>query len=563
MASSLFIVPTTSAYAVDTDDSEAMGQVISSDLFSLSLLDVATSVAGNPSDAGPNAEPLNLSALGALSLDVGTLQLPLISDGTTPGLLNLGNAGVLNSYASAPSVTQAVAGAGAVDQNGAIDVSGSPTEPRGNATVNLTDLLAQLGIDPATDPVISDLSLELGAIGSTATKDAGTVTSEYVVADAKIALESPAVGTMTTAVGAVADDLGVTLNGLVGAGSPLLGTISGILGSLGVAGIGLDNTAISLTGVNTAMTAFKDNLITQSFSDTDGIASINLGTGIVTIDLAKAFDATNGLNGQAPNTDVIDAATLAAITTALGAAIDDLTATLTQELEDAINSIRLVITSDADAVLVSGSATIDASIGELLGTATTTPVVTVDLGGGLVEATLQTALEDIALPLIATAAGNVLNPVLAGVGGLVSSAVTPLLTALTPVINGVLADVIQLTVNEQPTPGLLGAESFTVSALTLTLLPQAAAAKVSLGTSTVRALDFVPVSIDSPTAGQDLGETGSVPVSGLGESGATISVVLDGDAANPQTAVVDVDGNWTVTFTDVPAGDHAVVATQD
>ncbi|MFL4476638.1 hypothetical protein ACIPVK_21875, partial [Paeniglutamicibacter sp. MACA_103] len=37
-----------------------------------------------------------------------------------------------------------------------------------------------------------------------------------------------------------------------------------------------------------------------------------------------------------------------------------------------------------------------------------------------------------------------------------------------------------------------------------------------------------PVSIDSPTAGQDLGETGSVPVSGKGEPGATVTVVLDG-----------------------------------
>ncbi|MFL4476639.1 Ig-like domain-containing protein, partial [Paeniglutamicibacter sp. MACA_103] len=72
-----------------------------------------------------------------------------------------------------------------------------------------------------------------------------------------------------------------------------------------------------------------------------------------------------------------------------------------------------------------------------------------------------------------------------------------------------------------------------------------------------------PVSIDSPTAGQDLGETGSVPVSGKGEPGATVTVVLDGDATNPQTAVVDAEGNWTVTFADVPAGDHNVVATQD
>src|SRR5699024_250962 len=118
VASSLFIVPSTSAFAAPTDESEAKGQVIDTNLLGLDLLDAATSTAGNKSDAGPNSEKLNLELLKSLKLDLGSLQLPLLNDGNNNGLLDLGSLGALNSYAAAPNSTTAKASAGVVGEDG-------------------------------------------------------------------------------------------------------------------------------------------------------------------------------------------------------------------------------------------------------------------------------------------------------------------------------------------------------------------------------------------------------------------------------------------------------------
>ncbi|MGO2541779.1 MAG: choice-of-anchor G family protein, partial [Specibacter sp.] len=561
VAASMVFMSMGGASAAPEDDSEAMGQVISTDLLTLDLLDVATSTAGNPSNLGPNAEPINLELLGALGLDLGSLTLPLLNDGTNSGLLDLGALGVLNSYASAPTATEAAAAAGAVGEDGAIAVDGNAGGKTGNAKVDLTSLLAQLGLDPATDPIVRELSLEIGALASTATENAGAVSSEYLVADAKVNIESPAVGNLTTAVGEVVDGLGVTLNDVAGTDSPLLGTITGILGSLNLAGIGLSDVVIGLDGVDTALNGVKTNLITKNASDPNGIVNINLGTGVVSLDLAKAFDSVNGLNGQAPNTEVINAATLAAVTTALGLAIDDLTATVTQEIKNAINSIRLVTTATVEAGIVGGTATIDASLGQLLGTDATDPIVDVNLtglGAGLIETTLTVALNTVALPLIKGAVGTVLNPVLDGVGTLVSGAVAPLVIGLTPVIDGILASLVQITINEQPTPGLLGAESFTVSALTLTLLPSLDAAKVSLATSTVRALDtpvvVEPTIIATPSTVPD-GDTTVVTGENFPANTDVTVQIVDGSGnpiGAPVTVLSNAAGEITATLT-VPA----------
>ncbi|WP_286346770.1 beta strand repeat-containing protein [Frondihabitans sucicola] len=73
--------------------------------------------------------------------------------------------------------------------------------------------------------------------------------------------------------------------------------------------------------------------------------------------------------------------------------------------------------------------------------------------------------------------------------------------------------------------------------------------------------------ITTPQSGQVVqvatGQTASVPVSGTGSPGASVSVVLDGDTAGTVTAVVAADGSWsTPSFSGLVAGGHALVATQ-
>ena len=75
--------------------------------------------------------------------------------------------------------------------------------------------------------------------------------------------------------------------------------------------------------------------------------------------------------------------------------------------------------------------------------------------------------------------------------------IDPLLTSLSPVLDGVLSQIVGLTINDQPSPGQLGPDSFTVRAVSVSLLPAGPAAEVNLAASTVRISDAPP---DDPRA---------------------------------------------------------------
>lgn len=89
------------------------------------------------------------------------------------------------------------------------------------------------------------------------------------------------------------------------------------------------------------------------------------------------------------------------------------------------------------------------------------------------------------------------------------------------------------------------------------------------GSSTTIVVEVVAaddVTITGPTPGQEFGvpgpdDTAEVPVTGTGQPGETITVVLDGEET--QEATVGDDGTWEVVFEEVPIGEHTVVATQE
>src|SRR5690606_3573993 len=106
-----------------------------------------------------------------IGLNLGTLGIPLIGDGTNGGLLNLGpgaGLGLLNGYANAPNATTATAASGAVTSDGSLNVGAINDPTSQSASIELTALLGQLGLDGLTDEIIDDLSLELGALATTA-----------------------------------------------------------------------------------------------------------------------------------------------------------------------------------------------------------------------------------------------------------------------------------------------------------------------------------------------------------------------------------------------------------
>lgn len=209
----MLAAPVTVANAVPDDQSEALGQVISTDLLNLDLADLNTAYTGFPSDPGPESTPLDLEVLQSLTLDLGDgLSLPLISQPDEPGLLELGELGALNSFAESPSGTTSTASAGAVGSDGAINLDPDNPGAYGPAQVDLTNLFDQLGVDGITDEVLDEASLELGATASTATKEDGEVTSEYMLAGADLAVSSPLLGAVATQLDGVLGDVGEGVN---------------------------------------------------------------------------------------------------------------------------------------------------------------------------------------------------------------------------------------------------------------------------------------------------------------------------------------------------------------
>lgn len=198
-------------------DAEAWGQLIQSDLLGTQLADVASAYSSSPDSTDPSSTPLDIEALNALRLDLGDgVSLPLVSDADGGGLLHLGNTGVLNSYGEAADYDDALASAGAVGANGALNLDDIDDGKYANANVDLRAVLRQAGINGLTDNLVDDLSLELGAIASTASSDGTDYAPEYVVADGVLTVSSPAVADVSDALSASVDEIGDSLDDALG-----------------------------------------------------------------------------------------------------------------------------------------------------------------------------------------------------------------------------------------------------------------------------------------------------------------------------------------------------------
>ena len=555
---SLTLLGLPAVHAAESDQSEGLGRVINADVLSLDLADAGTSQSGFPSDAGPNANPLNVGVINdSVALDLGTTTLPLIGDENNVGLLHLGQVGAVSSFASSPDALNSTASAGAVGEGGALDLDGIANGTYGSARVDLTTLLEQAGVDGLTDQIVDELSLELGALGSTATEEAGTVSSEYVVADGKLVISSPLVADLSTELDSAVTGVGTTLNSAVGADG-VLGTVAQNASldlNVGLVRVQGGGGTIGVTGLDAALAEASDSLLVEPLTDANGLVSINLADGTIEVDLQQLGGA-DGLNGLPANTELLDATTIGLITGAVTEALGTVSDRAGQVLiDDVFNNVGLTIELPARvSTLGLPAATVDivveTTIGQLAGTADGQPTVSIDgnLLGIIPIGTLLGAVE----PVIQTV---LIAPLQGVVGGLVDTTTTgltetldglinPVLTTLDPVLDGVLSEVVSVTINEQPSPGYLGAESFTVNALSLELLPNLAAVNVDLASSTVRAADEV---VD-PTIAVDPGTV---------TDGDTTTVTGEAYPANTEVSVqlTDADGN--------PVGDPVSVTTDD
>src|SRR5690606_1379526 len=127
------------------------------------------------------------------------------------GLIQLG---AVEQRAEATNDGDAFAGSGAVTDTGAIAIDNNPGTDVANATVDLGPLLEDAG----ADEYIETLALEVGALAATASQvDGNAATSQYMIADLGIEVESELVSGLYTTLQTQITSLQTLVNALDGA----------------------------------------------------------------------------------------------------------------------------------------------------------------------------------------------------------------------------------------------------------------------------------------------------------------------------------------------------------
>lgn len=504
-------------FSVD-DDAAASGEIfqlrVLESLLEGGLVDYGKTFASFPGHPGPDWFQNNLDGFWENPDDAPILQLPNLSLPLLQ-LLNLGDASGLGSYASAQTCDYARASSGFVLQNGGIDFGAVGTaEGADNAYIDFANLWDFVGpLQPGLDALLSEFRIEFGALAADAIAEDGQFSSDYTVGDLIIDLKSPAVGGITQMTADAVDGLaGPALDGLIGSGGALESFAKALAGALEVGILGasfgiligseVKLNDLAINGLDSFATDLVQTLLTEPLSNADGSVTITLSDGSLHLDLAGLLveaGYANGLNDLPPNFDVLSPAMITAIqagiTDALvGTSPNSLFSKLNAVIESALLDLELVIDLDAklSALLLpaaTGSIVIRGTLGQFLVPGSHgQPTVDTDLN---VFGVNLSVITDVLADVLAGVVASFGTPVLAAIAA-ITTGLQPALNAITAAVAGALAPVLSLLnwfvnirINEQPTEPLfvpgnppihpqygdLGPGSFTVRALSFTLLP--------------------------------------------------------------------------------------------
>ncbi|RBO71198.1 choice-of-anchor G family protein, partial [Microbacterium sp. H6] len=574
------LVPT-AANALDAanpnDPSVAQGQIIQLPAALLGGLDIAAlghTLTSNPAAPGSELGGLNVGLLEALNIDVGTLNVPLLTDGTTPGLLRLGDLGAAQSFSSSPTQTQSIASSGTITSGGAVD-TGAIDGSVNPGTLELTDLFDQLAVAGLTDAVLDQASIGIGALASRAESNAGTVTSEYRIADLNLDLHSNLVAGLSGTLASAIQGTVTPVSNLAGPGGALTALTTTIVNTINaipdvplVAAFTATGGTVSIAGLDTVGQTVTTQVLQTPVENTTGSVLVDLSTGTVSVDLAKILVETGAganLNTLPANTPVLSATTISAIQQGITSALtgthpNSLNGKVSTILKSTLDALQVTITVGVDLTvpltgtpLVSGDVTVKGSLAQFAGTATPVPTVATDITlAGLNIGVLLNPVVATVTNAVATTTGPLVNTALTSVIPLVQPALAaltgPVLTTLDPVLQGVLSDIATITINEQPATGDIPGGSFTVRALGVNLLPAVGGGvALDLGSSTVKAAAAAVAAIDAaPTvqAGTNL------PVTGSGwpaNTQVSVQVTAPGGGIVNDPVPVTTDGNGAFT----------------
>ncbi|RMI06642.1 choice-of-anchor G family protein [Cellulomonas triticagri] len=344
----------------------------------------AANTAGTTTAATPALAPLRVVQTGTASSATPTGATSLGSDGYKHPLAQAtlnGPAASLGSTYSFAAVTPAqnnqlaraastglVSGAsGAVSDAGVIDttVQGAPNAQPDLATVDVRNLVGstllstQLGAANATD--LTGVRLVPRSVASLTTRNAclgvNTTSRAYGVSGLRLEAES----TNLRAVSTTATSSATTIQNAIAAGTTaafpttaaanvnttmrnnqaLLNLMTPAATSTGT---------LTLTGVNVP-TAVSP-LTSQTLTSADGAVRLDLTNGRMTVDLATLTSATTGVNGLAPNSEVLTTAIMSAASTAVGALLPVYQTSVLNAISTALNTRTATLTVDTQISLL-------------------------------------------------------------------------------------------------------------------------------------------------------------------------------------------------------------------
>jgi len=607
------------AHAAAGDPSESLAQFVRVGAVDLSAAGLARAYASTPGGPASDSQLFDPAVFAALGDQVALLagnhgKVPLVLDTvSSTGLIGIDQAGI-SSFTSSPDESTSSAFSGAVDP-----VTAAFTEAEtGGATVNLDAAFDALGVDRLTREILDRIDLSVGTVATQASAQTySSAQRDYRLGGLALDLRSPLLLELPAVVNAALEEATVLAEAalaeiLPGGEIPLpAGTIPDLdvprIGALEFGEMTLNVSAPDFDNV------VRDALAADSVLESDnGVATVDLLTGEIHIDLAPLFGGT--LDGLAANTDVFTATHMTAISDAVANALGKTTGLFAAGITEALKATPLGLSIDydirvasassvwpnlSDLVVAHGEFTGSGSLNDFAaGTGTFTSDVTMAAGlptctsgtscSGIWNAGRQTAVvvpaalavANVALPSAAKAAvAAVVAPVttaLNEVTALVVAEVTPVVTQvygkITGAFTGLMPALARVVINEQPAIGDLGAESSTVRALGVTMLPElSVSSKTHIGfaSSTVVAIADPALAIL-----ESIVEPGG-PLTVVGDgwnanedAGAVRLVFTDADDSpigDPVDAPVDADGvllaEWTVPAA-TPVGTLTVTAVQ-
>uniref|UniRef100_UPI0006A771F5 choice-of-anchor G family protein n=1 Tax=Leucobacter japonicus TaxID=1461259 RepID=UPI0006A771F5 len=566
-------------------ESAGHGHALWLDALGLDVAGTGSALSEFPDNVGPNGEDLDLSVLSALTVDIGTgVNIPLIGDGTNGGLLNLGGLGAISSFSESADAQNSVASAGLIGEDGGIslDPESVPAD-FDRATLDASGLLRQVLPDVLVDTALDEASVSIGALASRAEAVDGQPTSEYLLSGVGLDVHSPVVGNLTTTVDSALGTLLAPLNALVGPGGTIqntLGTLITSLNGIQVPLVAQVNASLNSLSLDTTplTNEIRSSLLAEPLENAEGSLSIDLSTGVIHVDLDNLLTdggGAVGLSSLDPNTNLLSGEAVTSIVDGvtellLGNGPNSLITKVVNLLNEGIYnvafniSLQIRVTNPLTGlVLVNAPVTLATNLGGLTGQPGYTPAVFDVSGITVAGIPVGTIVQPIA-NLLAGTVSTIGAAVLPVVQNLLTNAQPVLTTAVGAVVNPllddalepVLSNLLEVTVNEQPAEGDLGAGSFTVRALAIELLPilGAGSANLQLGSSTVISAEAEATLAASPNPVE---QGGVVTLTGGGfTAGEDVTVTFPDATATTVTA--QPDGSISTTW-DVPA-DYAIGA---